>query len=107
MPEKYGTTPESHDMKEMRVLNRIVRVVDAGLLYAPDPRHVELLAKGVNLDMKHSTSRVAPGNKPTFQEEPAEDTLENFVSSIFKLKLITHNLIKIASYNGKIFSFSL
>ena len=33
-----------NDLREMRVLNRIVRIIPDGLLYEPDPRHVELLA---------------------------------------------------------------
>ena len=33
----------------MRVLNRIVRINDDGLLYEADPRHEELLAKSLHL----------------------------------------------------------
>ena len=38
--------PESKDQTEMRVLNRIVTVQAAGLEHEPDPRLIELLAKG-------------------------------------------------------------
>ena len=32
---------DDEDLKEMRVLNRIVRVVESGLRYEADPRHAE------------------------------------------------------------------
>ena len=41
---------EAADLKEMRVLNRIVRIVETGLRYGPDPRHVELLARALSLE---------------------------------------------------------
>ena len=40
---RLGLRPE--DCKEMRVLNRIVRVTDNGLLYEADPRHAEMLIR--------------------------------------------------------------
>ena len=36
---------EEKDCKEMKILNRILRVCKEGLRYEADPRHVELLAK--------------------------------------------------------------
>ena len=32
---------DKKDMKEIRILNRIIRIVDKGLVYEADPRHVE------------------------------------------------------------------
>ena len=34
---KGGLGPEEHDLKEMRVLNRVARITKEGLLYEPDP----------------------------------------------------------------------
>ena len=39
------------DLKEMRMLNQIVRITDNGLRYEADPRHAELLAKSLNLEI--------------------------------------------------------
>ena len=50
------------DAKEMRVLNRIVRVTPNGLLYEADPRHAEMLIKAFKLE--DSKPVVTPGVKP-------------------------------------------
>ena len=39
-----------HGLKEVQILNRILRVVDDGLAYEADPRHVELLARALGLE---------------------------------------------------------
>ena len=49
------------DCKEMRVLNRIVRVNDHGLLYEADPRHAEMLIKA--FDLGEAKAVVTPGIK--------------------------------------------
>ena len=56
---RLGAEPD--DCKEMRVLNRIVRVTDKGLLYEADPRHAEMLIKAFNLE--GASSVVTPGVK--------------------------------------------
>ena len=56
---RLGTGPE--DCKEMRVLNRIVRVTDNGLLYEADPRHAEMLIKAFQLEGAKGV--VTPGVK--------------------------------------------
>ena len=58
--------PEPHDLKEVRVLNRVVRMADTGLLYEPDPRHVELLIRALGLEV--ANYRVTPGSKPQYQD---------------------------------------
>ena len=63
---RLGTDKE--DDKEMRVLNRIIRISDDALLYEPDPRHVELLSRDLGLDMG-GTSRATPGDKKPYNEE--------------------------------------
>ena len=48
------------DMKQMRVINRILRVCPEGLLYEPDPRHVELLAQAFNFNVTTCNSPATP-----------------------------------------------
>ena len=55
---------EAHDTKEIRLLNRIVRITDQGLLYEADPRHAELLAKSMNLEQCRYVA--TPGIKKRF-----------------------------------------
>ena len=60
------------DLKEMRVLNRIVRIDEHGLRYEADPRHVELLARSLNLEnCKHV---VTPGVKVPYEEADVDAT---------------------------------
>ena len=54
------------DCQYMRVLNRIIRYTKSGLLYEPDPRHVELLIR--DLGLQDATFRVTPGNKPELDD---------------------------------------
>ena len=56
---RLGTA--STDCKEMRVLNRIVRISDDGLLYEADPRHAEMLIKAFHLE--EAKAVVTPGIK--------------------------------------------
>ena len=78
---------EKDDEKEMRVLNRLITVTEDGLTYEPDPRHVELLARDLGLDLG-GKSHVTPCQKQTYDENkhsPKNDehiTLEDVISSI-------------------------
>ena len=64
------------DLKEMRMLNRIVRIDDHGLRYEADPRHVELLARSLNLEQcKHV---VTPGVKLPYDEESVGADVDGF-----------------------------
>lgn len=58
---------KSEDLKEMRVLNRIVRIDDHGLRYEADPRHAELLARSLHLEQCRHV--VTPGVKEPCDEE--------------------------------------
>ena len=62
---RLGT--DESDMKEIRILNRIVRIVEKGLVYEADPRHVELLAK--SLGLQEGKPVATPGIKKTFEDE--------------------------------------
>ena len=69
-----------NDLKEMRVLNRIVRIDDNGLRYEADPRHVELLARSLNLEQCRHV--VTPGVKEPYDEEAptiSDDNLDDHV----------------------------
>ena len=61
---------DKSDLKEIRVLNRTVRIVGDGLLYEADPRHVELLVKSMGLE---GCKPVAP---PGIKKEFTEDVLD-------------------------------
>ena len=62
---RLGEDPK--DMKEIRMLNRIIRITPTGLLYEADPRHAELLAKSMGLDdCKHVST---PGVKKSFSDD--------------------------------------
>ena len=58
---------EAHDTKEIRLLNRIIRITDQGLLYEADPRHAELLMKAMNLEQCRHVA--TPGVKQPFSDE--------------------------------------
>ena len=54
-----GKLGESADCdKEVRVLNRVVRINEDGLLYEADPRHVEMLCAALPLESTLSTPGV-------------------------------------------------
>ena len=42
--------PEEKDDKEVRILNRVLRLQDIGLLYEADPRHAEILTKSLGIE---------------------------------------------------------
>ena len=48
-------------IQEIRILNRILRLTEAGLRYEADPRHAEMLVKA--LDLASSSSVLTPGVK--------------------------------------------
>ena len=54
---------DPEDAREMRVLNKTIRVTGKGLLYEPDPRHAELMIR--NLGLEGGKGAVTPGVKPT------------------------------------------
>ena len=58
---------DAKDTKEIRLLNRIIRITDQGLLYEADPRHAELLAKSMNLEQCRQVA--TPGTKKAFSDE--------------------------------------
>ena len=75
-----GRMGEHHELKEMRILNRVVTLTESGLTYEADPRHAELLVR----NMAVSNSVGTPGVKgsdlthaaPTDQEEAAQPAME-------------------------------
>ena len=65
---RLGLGPE--DCKEMRVLNRIVRINENGLLYEADPRHAEMIIRAFHLE--DAKSVVTPGLKAPDPDVDAE-----------------------------------
>jgi len=51
--------PERDDQKQVKVLNRIIKFTDEGIVYEPDPRHAELIVKELGLDFANPV--VTPG----------------------------------------------
>ena len=78
------------DIKELKILNRILRVTRDGLAYEADPRHVELLARALGLEASRSVA--TPGVKHCDDEELADGVpgheddiqkdLDDFISSL-------------------------
>ena len=66
---RLGHGPD--DVKETRVLNRIVRITDSGLLYEADPRHAEMLARAPSLET--CKAMVTPGVNLPFDDAAATD----------------------------------
>ena len=62
---RLGEDPK--DMKEIRMLNRIIRITPTGLLYEADPRHAELLATSMGLD--NCKQVTTPGVKKSFSDD--------------------------------------
>ena len=61
---------DPHDMKEIRVLNRVLRWTAWGIAYEADPRHAELLIRALG---PSASSRTTPGTK---QATSADEDLE-------------------------------
>ena len=49
------------DLREIKILNRVLRLDERGLAYEADPRHVELLVKSLGLESCRKVS--SPGVK--------------------------------------------
>lgn len=75
-------TPEPLEQggsKQVRILNMILRLTEHGAFYEADPRHVELLARSLNLS--ECKPRFTPGNKDrTFPEATEDDNHGNDVA---------------------------
>ena len=63
--------PEARDRKELRVLNRVLRITPEGLSYEADPRHAEHLIKALGLSECRFVS--TPGAKLLMDAPPCEE----------------------------------
>ena len=79
---RLGEDPK--DMKEIRMLNRIIRITPTGLLYEADPRHAELLATSMGLD--NCKQVTTPGVKKSFSDDvmdlPVSDNTADTLHSL-------------------------
>ena len=80
---RLGEDPK--DQKEMKILNSIVRITERGLMYEADPRHVELIAKGLGLEKSKGVS--TPATKVWVDEEACDNLVdhEDEVNNLFSL----------------------
>ena len=70
---KVGTLGgDAADLKEVRVLNRVLRWEAWGIAYEADPRHAELLIRALG---PNSPSRGTPGIKPSAGSRGDQDLL--------------------------------
>ncbi len=69
------------ELKELRVLNRVIRWTPAGLRYEADPRHAEILVRGV-AGAERALS--APGTHSKDFEDPSEPELPDSVARMFR-----------------------
>ena len=60
-------TSDQHQ-KEIRILNRVLRITTGGLEYEPDVRHVETIIQELGLQGSNGVN--TPGTKQKFEEEP-------------------------------------
>ena len=58
--------------REGRVLNRIVRVTDTGWEYEADPRHAELLIRGMRMEGANGVRSPGEDERPWAEEENGE-----------------------------------
>ena len=65
--------PESHDLKEIRLLNRIIAWEHDGIRFEADQRHGEILAKQLGLDQT-TRGLDLPGSKDTKSDDADEDS---------------------------------
>ena len=93
MKGRLGRGPK--DLKEMRVLNRIVRITDSGLRYEADPRHAELLAGSLNLENCKAT--VTPGVKLPFDDnvqngDVHDEAMANVLGDVQMVGKLSHDM---------------
>ena len=78
MKGRLGTGP--NDLKEMRVLNRIVRITEEGVLYEGDPRHAEMIIKAFNLT--DAKAVVTPGVKMGVDDDVNPDDVDSDAAAV-------------------------
>ena len=64
-----GQLGEDCELKDMRILNRIITLTEHGVMYEADPRHSELMIR--NLGLGEGKGAVTPGTKPTNVDDEA------------------------------------
>ena len=94
-----GEDPQ--DLKEIRMLNRVIRITSTGLLYEADPRHAELLAKSMGLD--NCRHVFTPGVKKSFSDDvmdlPVSDEAEALRSLEVRMPQVKFDLTKIEEHD--------
>ena len=70
--------PDAKDSKEIRRLNRVLRMTPTGIAWEADPRHVELLVKSLGLEECRAV--VTPGVKPKMEDAEYSDADQTIAS---------------------------
>ena len=64
--------PAEGEVREMRILNRIVRGTGDGITYEADPRHAEIIVESMGLENANSVAAPGSGDGPGGEEEEEE-----------------------------------
>ena len=69
---KYGGMlgPDSHDVKDVMILNRLVHYSQTGTTYEADPRHVQILINELNLNEGRAVTTPGTARTKTGDEKP-------------------------------------
>ena len=86
---KFG--PDKSDDKAITILNRCVEWTNQGILYEPDPRHVEILMN--ELGLKDSKSVVSPGVKSAQVPDDQNPHLEHPQATKFRQLIARCNFL--------------
>ena len=97
--KKQVLGPDEGDLKQVRVLNRVLTWSDEGIAYEADPRHAEIVI--AELGLKEAKGVVAPGTKEEGNtKEDKDDKLDEASSS--RYRAIVARLNYLTSYRPDI-----
>ena len=73
--------PDRRDLKDIVILNRLLRWTNDGLEHGPDPRHVELMIS--QLGLQDAKAVTTPGVKASSQDPDEDGPLDGTMKSKF------------------------
>ena len=79
---------DRNDLKELRVLNRVLRWTDDGILLEADPRHQEIL-----IAAEHGTALLTPGARDTADKSSEAEPLDAKEVSAFRSEAARGNYL--------------
>ena len=84
-------TQKKKDIKEVKVLNRIITWEHGGITYEVDPRHAEIMVSELGLSEANSFS--TPSAKEEIRMMDADENLGDFAASRFRSLTVTANYL--------------